>query len=651
MKNKIFHQVVRYTYAQQAVNAMRNKESHTILEVGAGAHANLADYLKADDIVFLDLDLPNEVLGDSRFVIGDATNLSYDEGSFDFVIALDVIEHIPVEHRKRFIENINRVAKIGVILSAPHYSVKSPFEDELLKMFYHLCGTETPIWIDEHIDCTLPTKAEIVSLVEQQGISTESILAFCGVKRELMSKMLIMEAAASKYDRCRDFFDIVNSDYISSILFRDQSLQEDEAMKTYVIWTKDAYQYKLPDCFERKYEGEDIIEQFEDKYSELMDWVLGLSNMSYGLQIQEQKKDIIKVQVQNEQFTTLMNNKVSELRFLENENTNTIIEEIKALRGNEVRLNVILITYNHAKFIRQTMETVLMQQTNFKFNVIVADDCSSDDTVSIIEQMEAQTDIPFVYLPNDHNLGIMQNYKRAFAACEGEYIAIMEGDDLWTDKLRLQKHVDFLDAHCECAMSFNRYVVKNFEEGTFYTQPRFSAAEEAKYYKYITGHDLAFNNLIGNFSTSVYRSSALKALPEQMYSIKCYDWLTNIMVSKMGYIGCLIQPMSIYRVHSGGTWSGQSEKERIKSIIEAIDVYDEYTNREFSAGFNAHKARLYAMINVVETQPEGKNRLKEQIKGVLRRCHRLSAYLPPIFVCVVKLLVPTVIKDKIVRNL
>lgn len=663
VKDKIYHQIVRYTYAQQAVNALRKSKKHTILEVGAGAHANLAQYLPEDDITFLDLVLPEEVLADPRFVVGDATNLSYEAESFDFVVALDVIEHIPVEKRMQFIENINRVAKIGVILSAPHYSSKNPYEDELLKKIYLVCGSEPPIWIDEHIDCTLPAKADIVDMVKAQGVSEDRIFAFCGVKRELMQKMLIMEAAASKFDRCLEFFDIVNTEYIHSILYQDLGMQEDEAMKTYVVWTKDRMGAELAECFKANEETQDAILKFEKKYSELMDWVLGLANISYALsareenqknamQIREQYEEVGRqIQQQGEAVMARVQQQGEENASRQIQNTKEIVGEIRALKGEKIKLNVILITYNHSKFIRETLETVLMQRTKFRFNVIVADDCSKDDTVSIIKEMEAETDIPFVYLPNDHNLGIMQNYKRAFAACDGEYVAIMEGDDLWTDEYRLQKHVDFLDNHCECAMSFNRYVVKNFEEGTFHTQPRFSAAEETQYFKYITGHDLAYNNLIGNFSTSVYRSSALRALPEQMYSIKCYDWLTNIMISKMGYIGCLIQPMSIYRVHSGGTWSGQSEREKLQSIIEAIDVYDEYTNREFTAGFGAHKARLCAMLSTPETQVAKKNKLKECIKGVLRKCNRLSAYVPPIFISIIKLLVPAAIKDKIVRNL
>ena len=637
MTKKIFHQVVRYIYAQWAINGLRTQKSHKILEVGSGAHANLAKYLPDDSITFLDIDLPKEVLKDPRFVTGDATNLVYEDGEFDFIVALDVIEHIPVEKRASFIENVNRVAKVGVILSAPHYSAKSPHEDELLKSFYVLCDTEPPVWIDEHVDCTLPSQEEIIKLINAQGITKDKILSFYGVKRELMLKMLIMEAVSSKFDKCLNFFDIVNSDYIDSILCQDNGLQKDQAMKTYILWEKEGNLGKFRKKIEsEKEDAKKDIDNFEKKYSDLMEWVLGISNLFYAVQLtqfQEKSNEMI-ARIEDMQNTIQGDEKV-------------ILERINEISSDQLKLNVILITYNQSKFIRETLETILMQQTTFKFNIIIADDCSSDDTVSIIREMEKQTEIPFVYLDNDHNLGVMQNYKRAFSACHAEYVAIMEGDDLWTDKLRLQKHIDFLDNHCECAMSFNRYVVKNFEEDSIITQP--GLGENAQYFSYISGHDLAYNNLIGNFSTCVYRTSALKSLPDSMYSMKCYDWLTNIMVSKMGYIGYLTQTMSIYRVHSGGTWSGQSEKERIDSIIEVIDAYDKYTNYEFTAGFAAHKARLWTMRAASVVKAEKMNKVSVFIKSILRKCYRISAYLPPIFICVIKLMVPSVIQEKI-RN-
>lgn len=659
--DKIFHQAVRYAYARRAVNILRTKDTHTILEVGAGAHARLAEYLPDDDIIFLDADLPEEVCKDARFAIGDATDLAYGTGSFDFVIALDVIEHIPKQKRAAFISNIHRVAKQGVVLSAPYYSEQNPYDDRMLKIFYYLYGSKPPKWIDEHVTCTLPTEEEIRNLIAAQGARPEQIACFYGEKRQLMQKMMIMEAAASRYGYFEDLFEIINSEYIHSILDADFGLPKEEAMKLYVVWTKDVPVAAVEKYFCGDGSHKHVLARFEKKYTKLMEWAMGLVNVAVMEKLQEQCVSLCQMQLAQDAATaSWREGSAKVLQQLQEQNAiaaqwraesaETYHELLACLRKQDkIRLNVILITYNHEMFIRETLETVLMQETNFRFNIFIADDCSVDGTVSIIREMEQGTDIPFVYLANHKNLGIMQNYKRAFAACDAEYVAIMEGDDLWTDKYRLQKHVDFLDSHCECAMTFNQFLVKNFEKGTIALQPRFTQEEEKKYFRYITGHDLAYSNLIGNFSTCVYRSSALKALPEQMYALDCYDWLTNIMVSKTGYIGCLIQPMSIYRIHDKGVWSGRSDKEKNEALIKSIDAYDKFTNGEFREGFAAHKARLSNQTIFVPVQ--GKNAAKAVVKRMLKKCYQISAYLPPFFLCLVKLIVPEKMKNKIARNL
>lgn len=655
MINNIFHQVVRYDYAQRVINAMRTEKKHTILEVGAGAHGNLAKYLPQDEILFLDIDLPSEVLKDRRFVIGDATDLVYEDEAFDFVIALDVIEHIPIEKRLAFIENISRVAKKGVILSAP-FDDESEDVDQVLKSFYHISQVEPPIWVDEHITCKLPTEKSINELIYAQGVDQDHLAVFYGVKKSLMEKMLIMECAASKYPQLEALFNIVNEDYVKRIMSKDIFLQKTEAIKLYAVWSKEttADDVKASLIMEQYNPDYDMLAKVEKQYTDLMQIALQL--VADKQAIEEDifiniKNDILgQINLRHNALDTCVSTVASEqkemlrqlLRNVErvDRQQNDILEMI---RGNdEVKLNVILITYNHEQFIRETLETILSQKTSFKFNIIVADDCSTDNTVEIIREVEKTTDIPFVFLTNDKNLGIMQNYKRAFAHCNASYVAIMEGDDLWTDNLRLEKHVDFLDAHCECSMTFNRYIVKNFEEGTTRLQPVFSQQEEALYFRYVNGHDLAYNNLIGNFSTCVYRASALKALPEQLYSMKAYDWLTNILISRMGVIGCLMQPMSIYRIHSKGVWSSQSQDEQIKSMIEAIEIYDEYTEYEFTGGFTAHKNRLCANLMVAEIPVK-----ITCLERILKKICKIKNYVPPIFIYVIKLLVPNIILEKI----
>lgn len=123
-----------------------------------------------------------------------------------------------------------------------------------------------------------------------------------------------------------------------------------------------------------------------------------------------------------------------------------------------MKANIILITYNQEKDIRQALESILMQKRTFDFNIIVADDCSTDTTLQIISEYAEKSDIEFIFLPQTSNLGYIKNYQRAFAACNRDYIAIMEGDDYWLSPSHLENHIRFLANHPECSMSYNRHL-------------------------------------------------------------------------------------------------------------------------------------------------------------------------------------------------
>src|SRR5690606_7564710 len=119
-------------------------------------------------------------------------------------------------------------------------------------------------------------------------------------------------------------------------------------------------------------------------------------------------------------------------------------------------VSISCITYNHAPYIRQCLDGLVMQQCNFTFEVLIHDDASTDDTQEIIK--EYQKKYPEIIKPifqdeNQYSIGIRGimprfNYPRA----QGKYIALCEGDDYWTDPLKLQKQVDFLEANPEYSL-------------------------------------------------------------------------------------------------------------------------------------------------------------------------------------------------------
>lgn len=675
---KPFHQIVRYEVARCAIEAMRSEHSHTVLEVGSGSHANLANFLSNDEITFLDNVLSSEAQADPRFMLGDALEMSFNNESYDFVVALDVLEHIQPSQRDRFLQEICRVAKYGVVLTFPHNVPNDSMADEKLRAFYLAAESEPPIWIGEHIDCTLPITEEVCEKLRQfPGVS--DLYCTYGVRKSLTQLMLQVEAASARNLQMLKFFEVLNAAYIQSIMHHDFGEEKNKSEKSYVFVSKKenllSVREKLGQLFSL---DKNKIDEFEREvnrefcfYFHLQEIAMerktaetfnsGFEQLLLNFEVLNGRNALAQNALQEDFKAESRENRaflqtVSEKMMIQFSNLQNILSPLHDINT----VNVILITYNQSKYIEDTVKSLLAQKTKFRFNVIVADDCSQDDTVEKIRALAEQTDIPFVFLRNEKNLGIMHNYQRAFAACDAEYVAILEGDDLWIDPFRLQKHIDFLQEHSECSMSFNRYIVKNFDKGTFYMQPRFSADEEKRPYRYVSGHDLAYDNLIGNFSTCVYRQSCLMALPAQLFDMKAYDWLTNILISRMGYIGCLMQATSVYRIHEKGVWSGLDEKNQLQDLVAAIDSYNEYTNFEFADGFNAHRERIITRLAEIQISQKiadvlptsnGQARLKHMVKQCLKKLYNIKNYVPPVITLVVKLIIPQMIQNKLREKL
>lgn len=280
-----------------------------------------------------------------------------------------------------------------------------------------------------------------------------------------------------------------------------------------------------------------------------------------------------------------------------------------------MKTNVILITYNHSQCIAQAIESILMQKTTHDVSIIVADDCSTDDTLSIIERYSKNSPFEFLFLEKTTNLGLAKNYQQAYAACDGDYVAIMEGDDYWVRNDHIQQHVDFLENHPECSMSFNRHL------RVFVDQKREEVFDWTTNndFEYLTTEQLALGNRIGNLSCCVFRGKLIKKLDKKLFEMNVADWMMGMYMGQFGNLAYLKDVTSAYRIHDNGQWSKMTEKEQSEKVIEAINLYNDFFDYKYNDAFSAHKRRLEAVLYGDKSM---KGRLKSITPAFLRKLYR-----------------------------
>jgi glycosyltransferase involved in cell wall biosynthesis len=269
------------------------------------------------------------------------------------------------------------------------------------------------------------------------------------------------------------------------------------------------------------------------------------------------------------------------------------------------KLSVLLVTYNHENFIRQALDSVLMQRTDFDFEIVVADDYSQDSTLAIIGEYQANNQHIRI-LQSERNVGITRNYQRGLAACRGEYVAVLEGDDFWIAPIRLASMVAFLDQHQECAFCFHRFIRHDETSNGLVLHPQFEVETE---FELLTASQLARENFVGNFSACVYRREVIDTLDPGLFEMKAYDWILNIAIAQGSMVGYLPTIMSVYRVHPAGAWSAKSLDEWRPELLELIDTYNKYLNFKFDAEFRAYKSALLAEVGV----PSGNEKPKVSV--------------------------------------
>lgn len=112
-----------------------------------------------------------------------------------------------------------------------------------------------------------------------------------------------------------------------------------------------------------------------------------------------------------------------------------------------IDISIVVVSYNHEKYIANTLESLVNQETNFNYEILVGDDCSKDNTLKVILEYQSKYPMLIRNVKRDNNLGATTNLYDLMQHARGRYIAFCEGDDYWCDKFRVQREIDFLDSN------------------------------------------------------------------------------------------------------------------------------------------------------------------------------------------------------------
>ena len=237
-----------------------------------------------------------------------------------------------------------------------------------------------------------------------------------------------------------------------------------------------------------------------------------------------------------------------------------------------MKASVLMITYNHARFIAQAIESALIQRTDFAYELVVGDDCSTDGTGDIVRRYADR--YPDVIRPlwTDRNLGMLPNFLRCWKACRGQYIAVLEGDDYWINPEKLATQVEAMERHPEWPMCFQRVQVV-FDDGR---PPVLQPAGPQK--PVFTVRDLMHRNPVQPCGV-IYRAGQLGNLPDRLAGLALGDWPLAILHALHGDVGFLDQVMAVYRQHRGGAWSHRSGDWQRAQVDRMFDVIRPLVNR------------------------------------------------------------------------
>lgn len=250
-------------------------------------------------------------------------------------------------------------------------------------------------------------------------------------------------------------------------------------------------------------------------------------------------------------------------------------------------LSVFVQTYNHEKYIAQCLESILNQKTNYDFEINIIDDCSTDQTRKVIQKFKDKYPDKINLFYEDKNLGHIRTQivtLKGFKTLQGKYIAMMEGDDYWSDENKLQKQISFLENNPDF-VGCGHTVVKIYEDSS-------KEPHQLNYWKerreILDIHDCIMIRTFFHMSSLVLRNVFKNNWPEFLSSEYSCDLLYTPLFAQYGKMKYFDEDMGIYRAHSGGSFSTRDSVSMHLFEIKSLIRYNRWLHYKYSGSYNSY---------------------------------------------------------------
>lgn len=242
-------------------------------------------------------------------------------------------------------------------------------------------------------------------------------------------------------------------------------------------------------------------------------------------------------------------------------------------------VSVYMLTYNHERFIAQAIEGVVAQECGFDIELVIGEDCSTDNTLAIVLDYQRRYPALIRVLASKKNVGAYKNSIRSRLSCRGIYLAICEGDDFWMDKHKLARQVRHLEMRPDVAISFHEACEVD-EDGR-----RLCDSTRLRLSKLGDKTCLMSREIIsGAFipTQTVMMRNIHEAQVPPSESIVNGDWHRFSMLAMTGYAESIPGIMAAYRIHKGGVWMGRSVQSRYFEQLRSAIVIEHDLAPEFA---------------------------------------------------------------------